>query len=311
MKKLSLWLCAIALSFSSFVAFAKDLTIGFSQIGAESSWRTAETKSIKDEAEKRGIKLQFSDAQQKQENQIKAIRSFIAQGVDGIILAPVVQTGWERVLKEAKKAGIPVVLVDRTITVSDDSLYTSFVGSDLLFEGRMAGAWVVQDLEGYGNVVELQGTPGAAAALDRQKGFKDMIQYFPGIKITQSQTGDFTRAKGKEVMEAFLKSDKNIDLLFSHNDDMAIGAIQAIKEAGLKPGKDIKIISVDGVKDGFTAMVNGELNATVECNPLLGPLAFDTLEQAIDGKKVAKVNTVRDRIITQDEAASLIDARQY
>src|SRR5258705_5091077 len=179
----------------------KKVVVGFSQIGAESGWRTAETKSIRSEAEKRGIDLRFSDAQQKQENQIKALRTFLAQNVNAIILAPVVETGWEPVLKEISRAKIPVILVDRGINVSDESLYTTLIASDFVSEGRMAAEWLGQKINGKSNVVELQWAPGAAPAIDRKKGFEHGIKAFPEIKIIKSQTGDFTRAKGKEVME--------------------------------------------------------------------------------------------------------------
>ena len=257
---------------------ADKITVGFSQIGAESGWRTANTDSIKSEAAKRGIDLKFADAQQKQENQIKALRSFIAQGVDVIAFSPVVETGLEPVLKEIKRAKIPVILTDRAVEVSDPSLYVTFIGSDFVEEGRRAGDWVVKTIgtDGKANIAVLEGTPGSAPAIDRKKGFAESIAKAPGIKIIKSQSGDFTRAKGKEVMEAFLKSPegKSINVLFAHNDDMALGAIQAMEEAGIKPGKDIKIISIDGVHDAFQAMVEGKLNCTVECNPLLRPTTF-------------------------------------
>jgi simple sugar transport system substrate-binding protein len=302
---------ALGASILSASAFA-ELTIGFSQIGAESAWRTAETESIKEEAANRGYTLKFSDAQQKQENQIKAIRSFIAQGVDGIIIAPVVETGWDRVLKEAKEADIPVVLVDRGIKVKDESLYTAKIASDFVFEGRLAGTWLAQKTNGMANIVELQGSPGAAPALDRQKGFMEVAKLFPKMDIIASQTGEFTRTKGKEVMEAFLKANgEKINAVYAHNDDMALGAIQAIKEYGLQPGKDIIVVSIDAVKSAFKVMAEGELNATVECNPLLGPLAFDTIEMAIQGKSVDKWVIQNDRLFTQDQAASLIASRKY
>lgn len=293
----------------------KKLVVGFSQIGAESSWRTAETDSIIAEAKNKGIDLRFSDAQQKQENQIKAIRAFIAQGVDAIILAPVVETGWEPVLAAAKKAKIPVILVDRGVKVSDETLYTTLIASDFVAEGRMAGEWLAKKLNGKGNIVELQGTPGAAPAIDRKKGFEEAISKAPGLKIVKSQTGDFTRAKGKEVMETFLSSAKSeglkIDALYAHNDDMAIGAIQAIEEAGLKPGKDIIIVSIDGVKAAFEAMVAGKSNCTVECNPLLGPAAFIAVEQALKGEKVEKKIIVKDEVFDQSVAAKVLPTRKY
>ena len=303
---------AVALVAASAILPAKELTIGFSQIGAESAWRSAETQSVKDTAAARGYNLKFSDAQQKQENQIKALRSFVAQGVDGIVLAPVVETGWDRVLKEVKRAGIPVVLVDRGIKVSDPSLYTSLVASDFVFEGQLAASWLAQETQGYANIVELQGSPGAAPAIDRKKGFEKIVDQFPGMEITASQTGDFTRTKGKEVMEAFLKADgKNIDAVYAHNDDMALGAIQAIKEYGLNPSEDIIVLSIDGVKQAFEAMVAGDLNATVDCNPLLGPLAFDALEAAIEGKEVPKMIVQKDKINLMADAADVIESRKY
>jgi galactofuranose transport system substrate-binding protein len=288
------------------------LTVGFSQIGAESAWRAAETDSIRGEAEKRGINLKFSDAQQKQENQIKALRAFIAQKVDAIILAPVVESGWEPVLKEAKRAGIPVILVDRGVRVSDDSLYATLIASDFVEEGRMAGRWLAAKLHDKGNIVELQGTPGSAPALDRKRGFEEVLAGQPGLKIIKSQSGDFTRAKGKEVMEAFLKAEgKNIAAVYAHNDDMALGAIQAIEEAGLKPGQDIVVVSIDAVRGAFEAMVAGKLNATVECNPLLGPAAFDALAKLRAGQTVPKNTIVKDELFDQSRAKEVIESRKY
>jgi simple sugar transport system substrate-binding protein len=256
MRKLfSMMAFGLALSWAASAQAAdKKIVLGFSQIGAESEWRTANSQSIKDSAAKEGITLKFSDAQQKQENQIKAIRSFIQQKVDVIAFSPVVETGWEPVLREAKAAKIPVILSDRAVDVKDDSLWVTFMGSDFVEEGRRAAKWLVnygpaKDLAAKGTVdiVELQGTVGSAPAIDRKKGFEEILKDYPNFKITRSQTGDFTRAKGKEVMEAFLKADPNIQVLFAHNDDMAIGAIQAIEEAGKKPGKDIIIVSIDAV----------------------------------------------------------------
>jgi ABC-type sugar transport system substrate-binding protein len=252
----------------------KKIVLGFSQIGAESEWRTANTESIKSAAKEQGIDLKFSDAQQKQENQIKAIRSFIAQKVDVIAFSPVVESGWGTVLREAKAAKIPVILTDRAVNEKDESLWVTFMGSDFVEEGRKAGRWLLENYKATGdvNIVELQGTVGSAPAIDRKKGFEEIIKAQPRFKIIRSQTGDFTRAKGKEVMEAFLKAEgKKINVLYAHNDDMAIGAIQAIEEAGLKPAKDVIIISIDAVKGAFEAMMAGKLNVSIECSPLLGP----------------------------------------
>ena len=290
----------------------KKLVVGFSQIGAESAWRTAETASIESEAKKRGVDLKMADAQQKQENQIKALRTFLAQNVNAIILAPVVETGWEPVLREVKQANIPVVLVDRGINVSDQSLYATLIASDFVQEGRMAADWLAKKLNGKGNIVELQGTTGSAPAIDRKKGFQEGISAHPNLKIIKSQSGDFTRSKGKEVMEAFLKAEgKNIQAVYAHNDDMALGAIQAIEEAGLKPGSDIIVVSIDGVKDAFNAMVEGKLNCSVECNPLLGPAAFDAIEAIGLKKSLPKKTIVKDEVYDQSNAKDALPARKY
>lgn len=308
---------AVAAAFTSISAFAaKPLTLGFSQVGAESEWRTANTASIKDTAKKEGVNLKFADAQQKQENQVKAIRSFIAQKVDVIAFSPVVESGWETVLREAKAAKIPVILTDRAVNVTDKSLYVSFIGSDFVEEGRKAGRWLVEQAaktpgKTY-NIVELQGTVGSAPAIDRKAGFAEAIKGTPGLNIIRSQTGDFTRAKGKEVMEAFLKAQgKDINVLYAHNDDMAIGAIQAIEEAGLKPGKDILIISIDGVKGAFEAMMAGKLNVTIECNPLLGPQLMQAARDVVAGKPVPKRITTAEGIFPAEVAAKEFPNRRY
>jgi simple sugar transport system substrate-binding protein len=297
-------------------AFAqKPIVLGFAQVGAESEWRTANTESIKSSAKEAGIDLKFSDAQQKQENQIKAIRSYIAQKVDVIAFSPVVETGWETVLVEAKNAKIPVVLTDRAISSKDETLYVTFIGSDFTEEGRKAGRWLVEKEKGNPgpvNIVELQGTVGSAPAIDRKKGFEEIIKSDPKFKIIRSQTGDFTRAKGKEVMEAFLKAEgKKINVLYAHNDDMAIGAIQAIEEAGMKPGKDIIIISVDGVKGAFEAMMAGKLNESVECSPLLGPQLMSVVKDIKAGKSVPKRIVTQESIFPMEVAAKEFPNRKY
>jgi ABC-type sugar transport system substrate-binding protein len=297
----------------SQVAHAKKIVVGFSQIGAESGWRTANTESIKAEAAKRGIELKFADAQQKQENQIKALRSFIAQGVDVIAFSPVVETGWEPVLREIKRAHIPVVLSDRLVSVTDDSLYVTFIGADFIEEGRRAGNFMVKATGGKANIAELVGTPGAAPAIDRKKGFAEVIAKHPEMKIVKSQSGDFTRAKGKEVMESFLKSPeaKQINALYAHNDDMALGAIQAMEEAGIRPGKDITIVSIDGVKGAFEAMAAGKMNCTVECNPLIGAQLFDTVDAILAKKKLPKRIMVEEGVFEQSQAAAELPKRKY
>jgi ABC-type sugar transport system substrate-binding protein len=294
---------------------AREIVLGFSQIGAESEWRTANTNSIKSAAAAAGIKLKFSDAQQKQENQIKALRSFIAQRVEVIAFSPVVETGWETVLREAKAAKIPVILTDRAVDVTDDSLYVTFMGSDFIEEGRKAGRWLLENsknLPGDVNIVELQGTVGSAPANDRKRGFQEVIAADPRYRIIRSQTGDFTRAKGKEVMEAFLKAEgKKINVLYAHNDDMAIGAIQAIEEAGLKPGQDIKIISVDGVKGAFEAMIAGKLNVSVECSPLLGPQLMSAVKDVVAGKPLPKRIVTEESIYPMETAKDVFPTRKY
>jgi len=307
---------AAAAILGSAPAFAKPLTIGFSQIGAESEWRTANTVSIKDAARKAGINLKYADAQQKQENQVKALRSFIAQRVDVIAFSPVVESGWETVLREAKAAKIPVILMDRAVKVSDPTLYTTLIGSDFVEEGRRAGKWLVDYAaknpgRAY-NIVELQGTVGSAPAIDRKAGFAEAIKANPKLAITRSQTGDFTRTKGKEVMEAFLKSQgKNINVLYAHNDDMAIGAIQAIEEAGLKPGKDILVVSIDGVKGAFEAMMLGKINVTVECSPLLGPQLMQAARDVAAGKPVPKRIMSIEGVFPAEVAAKEYPNRKY
>lgn len=296
----------VALSTTSALA----LTVGFSQIGSESGWRAAETTITLQQAKDRGITLKFADAQQKQENQIKALRSFIAQGVDAILIAPVVATGWDSVLKEVKEADIPVILLDRTIEAPDD-LYLTAITSDFIFEGSVAGQWLANAVgDKECKVVELQGTTGSAPAIERKKGFEQGIASASNISIIRSQTADFTRTKGKEVMESFLKAEgggKGICALYAHNDDMAVGAIQAIKEAGIKPGSEILVVSIDAVPDIFKAMLAGEANATVELTPNMAGPAFDALDAFLkDGTLPPKWIQSPSRLYTQEDDAQAI-----
>lgn len=288
-----------------------DLVVGFSQIGAESEWRTGNTASIQEAATDLGVELLFSDAQQKQENQIKAIRTFIAQQVDVIGVSPVVETGWESVFQEAKDAGIPIILVDRRAAVSEN-LYATHLGSDFLEEGRKAGRVMANLLSGKGNIVELVGTEGSAPAIDRAAGFREILKDYPDMKIIASKSGDFTRALGQEVMEEFLNTyGDQIDALFAHNDDMAIGAIRAIEAHGLKPGVDIKIVSIDAIRDAFQAMIDGKLNATVECNPLLGPKFFELALKVANGEEVPKWIPSEESIFFPENAAEILPTRKY
>ena len=288
-----------------------ELVVGYSQLGAESEWRTGNTASIKEAAAELGVELLFSDAQQKQENQIKAIRTFIAQQVDVIGVSPVVETGWESVFQEAKDAGIPIILVDRRASVSGD-LYATFLGSDFLEEGRNAARIMVDLLDGQGNIAELVGTEGSAPAIDRAIGFREILKDYPEMNIIVSESGDFTRAKGQEVMEGFLETyGDQIDALYAHNDDMAIGAIRAIEDYGLKPGKDIKIVSIDAIRDAFQAMIDGKINATVECNPLLGPQFFELALKVVNGEEVPKWIPSEEGIFFPEDAAKLLPTRRY
>ncbi|MFH9548487.1 ABC transporter substrate-binding protein [Streptomyces sp. NPDC017435] len=297
---------------------SKALTLGFSQVGSESGWRSANTTSVKDAAKTAGYNLKFSDAQQKQENQISAIRSYITQGVDVIAFSPVVVTGWDAVLKEAKAKKIPVVLTDRSVETSDDSLYVTLVGSDFTDEGRRAAKILEKviakaGLKGAVKIAQLEGTTGAAPAIERAKGFKEIMdaEHKDDWKVVVSQTGDFTRAGGKQVMAAFLQSNPDINVLFAHNDDMAIGAIQSIEAAGKKPGKDILIVSIDGVKDGFVAMSEGKINAIVECNPLLGPQLMDVVKKVKNGETVERWIKTKEGDFMQDQAAAALPSRKY
>jgi ABC-type sugar transport system substrate-binding protein len=290
-----------------------ELVVGFAQVGAESGWRTANTKDIQRAFEDAGIELKFSDAQGKQENQIKAIRSFIQQQVDVIAFSPVVETGWDTVLGEAKDARIPVVLTDRSVDSEDESLYESFLGSDFVAEGEKAGDWVVTEFADADSVkiVELEGTTGAAPANDRATGFRNVIGDDPKFEIIASQTGDFTRAGGKQVMEAFLKSNPQIDLVYAHNDDMGLGAIEAIEAAGKTPGTDIKIVTVDAVKDGMQALADGKINFIVECSPLLGDQLVEVVEAVAAGEDVEKRIVTEETTFTQEQAIEVLPDRQY
>lgn len=291
-----------------------DIVVGFAQVGAESGWRTANTKDIQGAFKDAGIELKFSDAQQKQENQIKAIRSYISQQVDVIAFSPVVESGWDAVLKEAKDAGIPVVLTDRAVDSKDDSLYESFLGSDFVVEGQKAGEWLVNEYKDSTDpvtIIQLEGTTGAAPAIDRAEGFADVIKADPKFEVVASQTGDFTRAGGKQVTEALLKSNPDVDVIYAHNDDMGLGAIEAIEAAGLKPGVDIKIITVDAVKDGMQALADGKINFIVECSPLLGKQLVEVVEKVVAGEPVEKRILTEETTFDQEQAKAALPDRKY
>jgi ABC-type sugar transport system substrate-binding protein len=289
----------------------QDLVVGFAQIGAESEWRTADTLSIKQEADRLGVELKFIDAQQKQENQIIALRTFIAEKVDVIGISPVVETGWDEVFQEAKDAGIPIILVDRSANVPMDQ-YVTYLGSDFLEEGRKAARVMANLTNKKANIVELVGTIGSAPANGRYKGFREVLANYPNMKIIDSESGDFTLARGREVMKSFLrKYSRQITAVFAQNDDMALGAIQAIEEYGLRPGVDIKIVSVDAARGAFLAMIDGKLNATIECNPLLGPQFFELALKVANGEPVPKRVPSIESIFFPDDAAEILPTRKY
>lgn len=278
------------------VASASAVTVGFSQIGQESDWRTANTDSIKAAVAAAGWELKYDDAQQKQENQVKALRNFISQNVDYILFTGVVATGWDEVLKEVNEAEIPLILVDRMPEQAtlDAITYAAAFGGDFVEEGRRMALWTANYVEKLGksgevlNVVILEGTTGSSAANDRQTGIMEVLAKYPNLKVIASQTGNFTRAEGQAVMESFLKANEKIDILLAHNDDMALGAIESIKAAGKDPGQDIIIVGCDAPKTAFDAIIAGDMNATIECTPLYGPFVVDALNKLIAGETMDK-----------------------
>jgi simple sugar transport system substrate-binding protein len=289
----------------------KVITVGFAQTGSESGWRSANTESMKTAfSEANGFKLVFNAADNDPAAQIQAVRSFINQKVDAIVIAPIVTDGWDDVLKEAKDAKIPVILEDRTVSASED-LFATWVGLDFKLEGKKAGEWAAKTFTDDTKMVVLEGTTGSAPAQERATGFDDAIK---GSKIEKidSQTGDFTRDGGKKVMEGFLQKygKDGIDLVYAHNDDMALGAIEAVEAAGAKPGTDIKIVSIDAVHDGMQALVDGKINYIVECNPLLGEKAAALVKDVLAGKTVDKRTIVEDQAFDQEAAKKALPDRK-
>ncbi|HYJ23399.1 MAG TPA: ABC transporter substrate-binding protein [Acidimicrobiia bacterium] len=289
------------------------VTVGFAQTGSESGWRSANTESMKTAfSEENGFELIFNAADNDPAAQIAAVRGFINQGVDAIVIAPIVEDGWEDVLQEAADAEIPVILEDRTVTAPED-LYATWVGLDFKREGVYAGEWAA---ETFGDtptkMVVLEGTTGSAPANDRAEGF-DEATAETAIEKIDSQTGDFTRDGGKTVMEGFLTKYgvDGIDLVYAHNDDMALGAIEAIEAAGGVPGEDIQIVSIDAVHDGMQALIDGKINYIVECNPLLGELAAGFVNSVLAGEEVEKRNYVEDQTFTQEQAEEALPDRLY
>jgi galactofuranose transport system substrate-binding protein len=316
----SLTLAALALSAAWLTGCAEQapegqrIVLGFAQIGEVGEWRQANSASIKSAAETSNIELHLASADGSQEYQIASIRSFIAQKVDLIAFSPVVETGWDEVLREAKAADIPVILTDRSVTAHPD-LYLGFLGSDFVEEGRKAARLVLEKFRatpGDIRIVELQGTVGSGPAIDRQKGFAEIIASQPRFKIVHSQSGDFSRARGREAMESVLAGGtRAFHALYAHNDDMALGAIEALEAAGMKPGKEVYIVSIDAVRSAFQAMVAGKLNATIECNPLLGPQLMTSVTEVMAGRPIPKRMYVDEAVFTEETAAQFIQARKY
>ena len=302
------------------VAAADDtITVGFSQVGAESDWRTANTESMKSTfSEENGYELIFDDAQQKQENQLTAIRNFIQQEVDYIVLAPVTETGWDTVLQEAKDADIPVIIVDRMVDVSDDSLYTTWIGTDSLLEGRKAAEWLNAYTTAKGidakdvNIVDIQGTIGSTAQIGRSKGLEEGVDNY-GWNLLAQQSGEFTQAKGQEVMESMLKQYDNINVVYCENDNEAFGAIDAIEAAGKTVGSDIAngeimVMSFDTTNAGLTDTLAGKIACDVECNPLHGPRAEELIKALEAGEEVEKLNYVDEEIFATDDTVDKVNA---
>lgn len=294
------------------------ISVGFSQLGSESIWRTANTNSVRETlTEENGYFLLFDNARQMQDKQIKALRSFISQRVDVIVFCPVRENGWETVLEEAREAGIPVIVLDRAISVSDDSLYTCFVGEDMRQEGVKAGEWLEETLEAQGkegeeiNIVVLQGTEGSSAQLGRSSGFNTIAARHPNWKLTAQNGGDFTEAKGKEVMARFLTEFDNIDVVVAQNDDMAFGAMEALEEAGIEPGRDVTLISFDGSRKALEYVEAGKINVDIECNPLSGPLLSDVIRKIEAGMQIKKEYYMEEKVFTKDNAGDYLEERQY
>ncbi|KRE64902.1 LacI family transcriptional regulator [Paenibacillus sp. Soil750] len=293
----------------------KEPVLGFSQLGSESEWRLANTSSIKNSAVESDVELNFQNAEQSQEKQIEAIREFVKEKVDVIAIAPVVETGWEPILKEVKQAGIPVIIIDRLVDVTDPSLYVTYIGSDFYEEGRKAGKYLLdkipKSIKSVG-IVELKGTEGSTPSIARGKGFRDVISSRSDLQFLKSENADFTVAKGKEVMKKFLQEKgREIRVLYSHNDDMTFGALEAIEEYGLVPGKDIVVITVDGTRKALEKMNEGKINLVVECNPLLGPNLIQAVKEIVKGSTLPKRIVTPENVFTQVTAQKEIASRSY
>jgi len=289
-----------------------DMVVGFIQTGSEGGWRAANTASFKETAEQLGITLKFYDAQNRMENQLSAFRNFIAdEQVNVIVLAALETTGWEEVLQEAKDAGKLVVLEDRRIDAPED-MYVTYIGSDFAEEGRKSAVEMCKLLEGSEskNVVELVGNVGSSAAKDRGQGFREKMGEC-GIEIVKSQTANWDATEGKAVMEAWLNETTDIQGVFAQNDEMGLGAAQAITEAGLDPGDDIKILTVDATAGAFRAMIAGDINVVVECNPLLAPQVYEAALKALNGESLPKWVPSQEGIFYAADAETILPTRKY
>ncbi len=294
----------------------KPIVLGYSQLGDESTWRTRNSLSITEAAKRAGIKIMFEDAMQDQANQIKALRSFIAYKVDVIAFSPLVETGWDTVLGEAKAAGIPVILVDRMIATKDESLYACALCSDFNLEGRKAGEFLLKKFKGDPgpiNIVEMAGTAKSTPAIGRYAGFREVISAYPKFKVIFSEDGDFMASKGRELMQKILAryDPKDIDVLYSHNDDMTFGAIEVMRQAGIKPGKDIVIISVDATQRSVNYLKVGLINCVVECNPNSGNLVMELARKVVAGERVPKRTYIEETRFDEYGAVDEIPNRGY
>ena len=299
------------------------IQVGYSQVGTESAWRLANTESIKSAAREAGISLHFEDADQQQERQIEAIRTFIREEVDVIVLSPVVDSGWDEVLTEAREAGIPVLLSDRRIETEDDGLYLTYIGADFMEEGRRAMRWIAANVKtehGAVKIMELQGTLGASPTVERKRGFEEQmagnpgyrIAGNPGYRIAYSESGDFTYEGGRRIIEDYIENYPwDIDVIYAHNDDMALGAVNALEEHGIHAGSDVVIVSVDGTKDAFQAMIDGKLNCAVECNPLLGPQLMKAVQDLMEGKELPLRIITEEKVYDQTDAREVMKERRY
>jgi simple sugar transport system substrate-binding protein len=288
--------------------------LGFSQVGSESVWRKANSVSIREAAAKAGIDLDFDEGDQTQTRQIAALRRFIRDKVDVIAFSPIVEDGWADVLGEARAAGIPVILTDRKLNAVDPSLWVTYIGSDFEEEGRRAAAWIEGRFTDGArrSILEIRGTEGSSPATDRNRGFRDVLAGSNQLKVIASVAADFTRAGGRRAMEAYLKAPHEaFQILFAHNDDMALGAIEALKAAGLKPGLDVTVVSVDAIRDAFEAMLRGDLSCTIECTPLLGPQLMKIVGDFLKGKTVPWQYISSEEVFPADVAARLLPTRKY